>query len=134
MIKQAITEGAMRMRAAGTTDEITTCECCGRENLKGTVIMMTVDADGNDIAQSFFGSTCAARAAGRPVAEIDREAAGADKAAREAAARARRQAAAARELEWAEWLAANSAAGSRLEQIEELGGISAALAAFNSAA
>ena len=120
----------MRMRAAGTTDEITACECCGRENLKSTVIMMTVDADGNDIARSFFGSTCAARAAGRPVADIDREAAGADKAAREATERARRQAAAARDTEWQEWLDENSSAGDRLAQLEELGGFATAHAAF----
>lgn len=118
------------MITAGTTDERTDCECCGRTDLKRTVIMRVLDADGNQIDQRFFGTTCAARAAGRPVAAIKAEAADADQAAREAAEAARRARAAARDDEWQAWLDANSNAGDRIAQLEELGGFAAAHAAF----
>lgn len=41
----------------GTTDEVTTCDCCGREDLKGTIVLkyMTEERAG-EIA--YFGSTC----------------------------------------------------------------------------
>lgn len=51
-------------RVAGFTDEITTCELCGKPELKGTVQMIALDADGNDDTDHYFGSSCAAKAAG----------------------------------------------------------------------
>lgn len=51
-------------RVAGMTDEITTCELCGKEELRGTVQMIELDADGNDFADHYFGTSCAAKAAG----------------------------------------------------------------------
>lgn len=42
----------------GTTDTITTCECCGREELKKTVALRD---DSGEI--TYFGVTCAAKAA-----------------------------------------------------------------------
>lgn len=42
------------------TDEVTTCECCGKQNLKGTVVLK--DQEGEF---KFFGTTCAARALGK---------------------------------------------------------------------
>ena len=38
-------------------DSVTTCDCCGRQNLKATVLMRN-DETG---AEFFFGRTCAAR-------------------------------------------------------------------------
>lgn len=39
----------------GTSEEVTTCECCGRSNLKRTVVL---DIEG---AVRYFGCDCAAR-------------------------------------------------------------------------
>lgn len=50
----------------GTTDEHTQCESCGRPELRGTVVLGVLDADGNVEGVAYFGSTCAARALGRP--------------------------------------------------------------------
>jgi len=50
-----------RYRACGTTDDITTCEKCGKEGLKSTVIIEFLDADGNGDGESYLGSDCAAR-------------------------------------------------------------------------
>lgn len=122
-----------RMIAVGTTDDHTTCECCGRTDLKRTVIMRTLDADGNQIAQSFFGTTCAAKASGRKLSEIKAEAAEGDQAAREAEERARRARARELDAEWQAWLDAHSDAPDRLSQIEDLGGWAAAHRAFNAA-
>lgn len=47
-------------RVVGVSDDVTTCECCGRFGLKRTVALM--DRDG---AVRHFGSQCAARALGR---------------------------------------------------------------------
>lgn len=43
----------------GITDEVSTCDCCGRTDLKKTIILS------EDGCVSFFGSECAARALGR---------------------------------------------------------------------
>lgn len=51
-------------RAMGTTDEVTTCEICGKPELKGTVILAILDADGNREATVYAGATCAARRVG----------------------------------------------------------------------
>lgn len=49
-------------RYYGMTDDTTTCDQCGRTELKRTIILMTLDADGNDDGLVYFGSSCAARA------------------------------------------------------------------------
>lgn len=58
----------------GTTTEYTTCENCGRENLKKTIVMGIVDVDGNrDGNESHFGVVCAAKLSGRTEKEIKEE-------------------------------------------------------------
>jgi hypothetical protein len=49
----------------GTTDDVTTCERCGREDLKSTVVLQ--DADG---ATAYLGTDCAAHVAGRTQQDI----------------------------------------------------------------
>jgi hypothetical protein len=66
------------MRAKGTTELVTECDCCGRVDLKKTVIMAVLDADGNETDRMHFGVVCAAKASGRPVKEIKAEASAAD--------------------------------------------------------
>lgn len=46
-------------KIVGITDEVTSCECCGKSNLKKTVALM--DDNGN---VTYFGQTCASKAAG----------------------------------------------------------------------
>lgn len=71
-------------RTAGTTDDITTCDLCGREELQGTVILEHVDAHGTVLGETYAGSTCAATVAGRSAAVIRREARDADRDAEQA--------------------------------------------------
>jgi hypothetical protein len=79
-------------RVGGTTDQITTCELCGLEELKGTVQMIELDADGNDFEDHYFGSSCAAKAAGWTQKAVTMAARAADRAKREAGEAARRKA------------------------------------------
>lgn len=47
----------------GTTGDVTTCELCGRDELKGTIVLQPLDADGNpDGDPCYFGTSCAAKA------------------------------------------------------------------------
>lgn len=85
----------------GTTDEVTTCSFCGREDLKRTVAL---DADGETV---YAGSDCAAKMAGKPVQAIDREARTADRAGREAAAAQREAERREERARFSAWLIAN---------------------------
>ncbi|MFE7624295.1 hypothetical protein [Streptomyces sp. NPDC057509] len=59
-------------KVKGTTDEVTDCELCGKAELKGTVVLATLDADGNeDGGLCYFGTSCAAKAAGWTVQEVN---------------------------------------------------------------
>ncbi|NEB76006.1 hypothetical protein G3I40_12350 [Streptomyces sp. SID14478] len=49
----------------GVVDDSDTCECCGRTNLKRTVALMPLDAEGNEEGDvSYYGTSCAAVALG----------------------------------------------------------------------
>jgi len=48
----------------GTTGDVTTCQICGKPELRGTVILAILDADGSTEDVTYAGTTCAARAAG----------------------------------------------------------------------
>ena len=49
-------------------DSVNTCDCCGRTNLKATVLML------NDTGAEFhFGRTCAARNAGKTSQQLTKE-------------------------------------------------------------
>ena len=70
-------------RAVGTSDDVTTCELCGREGLASTVVIEFTDENGEGEGEAFLGSDCAARKlAGRAdrklAVRITREAKGAD--------------------------------------------------------
>lgn len=54
----------------GTTDEVTTCACCGKKNLRNTVVLEVVEGDNaGDLLH--FGSMCAARAMGQKMSRAD---------------------------------------------------------------
>ena len=55
---------AGKFRFAGITDECVECQRCGKPDLKSTVVLEVLDADGNGGEFTYFGSTCAARALG----------------------------------------------------------------------
>jgi hypothetical protein len=46
----------MTMKVLGINDDVTTCECCGRPNLKATVVLETEHGD-----IRHYGRDCAAR-------------------------------------------------------------------------
>lgn len=81
-------------RVLGTTDEVTTCQDCGRDELKGTIVLGIVDDDGHVGERVYFGAMCGSRAAGKPVKKLRREAVAADndrlRAARQVRVLARR--------------------------------------------
>jgi hypothetical protein len=75
------------MRFLGTTDDVTTCECCGRTSLKHTVALLAEGA----CDPMFYGVVCAAKALRVSAKEVRAGARKADdeRRAREAAERAR---------------------------------------------
>lgn len=76
------TESPRQYRVKGTTNDVTECAYCGRQELKGTVVLEVLDADGNAEGVTYFGTGCAATAGRRTVKEIKTEAKSADAAAR----------------------------------------------------
>ncbi|MFB7899967.1 hypothetical protein ACFC1B_26990 [Streptomyces xiamenensis] len=71
------------------TDQITTCELCGRDELRGTVQMLELDADGNAVEDHYYGTGCAAKAAGWTQREVKLRVRAADTARRDAEQAAR---------------------------------------------
>lgn len=90
-------------RVLGTTDDVTACELCGREELRGTIVLQPLDSDGgHDGDPVHYGAVCGAKAAGWSVSEIRDRANRADRERREAE-RAERQRQ--HDEEWAAFLA-----------------------------
>lgn len=56
------------LRAIGTDDSVNTCDCCGKKNLKYTVVMVSTDGE-----TLHYGSTCAARNSGKAQKQIRAE-------------------------------------------------------------
>ena len=66
-----------RFRLLGICDDVTACDCCGKSDLKCTMALEELDADGNAVGEVYYGRDCGARALGWSVS-ADR----AEKAAR----------------------------------------------------
>jgi len=58
------TNTAPAFRYIGITDECVECQKCGKTELRSTVVLAVLDADGNTEDVTYYGSTCAARALG----------------------------------------------------------------------
>lgn len=72
-------------RVKGTTDEVTECELCGRQELKGTIMLAELDADGTEMGLVYYGASCGAKAAGWTTKDVRIKAKAADQAKRDAA-------------------------------------------------
>lgn len=92
----------------GSTGDITTCDHCGRTNLRKTVILATLDADGAEEDIVHFGVDCAARASGRTQTAIRNAAAAVDTTREQARQWAARTLPAMQRLSVADYIAANS--------------------------
>lgn len=121
----------LRFRPAATnafdrTNNPTTCQCCGREDLKKTVKM----TDGNAIV--WMGTGCAAKAMGVGIKVYTAEARAVQKTADDAEALAREAERKAWDARWQAFLDARAPQlrGDRFLQIEALGGYSKANAEF----
>lgn len=103
-----MTSGApLAYKVVGTTDDVTACDCCGRQNLKATIALQPLDVDGGEIGDVvYFGMTCGARAAGWTVKDTRAKTNAADRARAEAEAAARRAAAEEEERRYHAWLTA----------------------------
>ena len=110
----------MTARYLGTTDDVTTCDCCGRTGLKSTVaIEMHDDAD-----PVYYGVTCAAHALKTTAKEVRYEAKRADTLKREKEAAERAAKHDKFMASWSAWLDSQVPAlvGHIFLQIESLGG------------
>jgi hypothetical protein len=124
----------LRYRYEGTTDEVTTCDCCGRANLKSTVCFTDLDEG----VERFFGVVCAAKMLKVTSAEVRANAKNADDA-KQAAARAKQQAESdERNRRWVTFLIEATGgiydwgrAPDIYQMIQKLGGIAAARELFN---
>lgn len=68
----------MPVVAVGTSEDVTTCEQCGRTDLRRTVHLKYLDSEGNDQGEAYFGTQCAASAVGGTAKEWGLKAAEAD--------------------------------------------------------
>jgi hypothetical protein len=123
-----------RFRILGTTDEIHTCDLCGRTDLKSTVELDEFDADGNRLTDEplHFGTTCASKATRWPAKRIRDEIRAIERERAEAERKRWRDEHAARFAGWAEFLDARCPehAGNVFLQCRALGGFKAARAEF----
>ena len=53
-----------RFRLLAICDDVTTCDCCGKQDLKCTMALEELDADGNAMGEVYYGRDCGARALG----------------------------------------------------------------------
>lgn len=115
----------MDVRFLGTTDDVTTCDCCGRADLKSTVAL---DVDG---AVVHYGSDCAARAIGRSAKDVRAATRAADQRRIDAKRIARDAAHASYMARWSAFLATAAPKGHDIfTRIESLGGMRAARELF----
>lgn len=56
----------------GSSNDCTICDCCGKQNLKKTVVLGVIDEDGNkEYDPHYFGTTCAKKAVNYNVKLVD---------------------------------------------------------------
>jgi hypothetical protein len=113
----------------GSTTDVTDCELCGRTDLKGTIVLSALDADGNDTGEIvYYGADCGARAAKWTVRQIRTAAKTADDARRNADNRARVAEQMTAHRAWSAWLTNQTGKTEISEAIQVLGGFASARA------
>ena len=120
----------MNAKILGITDEVTTCDCCGRINLKRTVVLGVMDCDGTVTDEVHYGTECAAQALRWSAADVRKQAKVAVDAARKAE-EAKRDAAR-KEVgdRWYAWLNAKMPGVEICRALQMLGGFGKARAMF----
>jgi len=117
----------------GTTDERTSCDCCGRTELKRTVVLQLRD----DAEPVYFGVVCASRRLAMPAKQVRSNAAAADKAKRDEAHRAWRSEwdakQAAQHAAWEVFLQNEGRGADAAERIASLGGFQQAYKRYEDA-
>jgi hypothetical protein len=125
---------AKAYRVIGTTDESTECDLCGKVELKATVMLVPIDAEGNaDGDVCYFGTSCAAKAAGWTVREVR---AGIKRAAAEKLTAERARRIAEREAEtkaYNAWVAETYGTGAPLKDAVQKHGVAGLWAQFRAA-
>lgn len=53
-----------RFKLDGITDDVCSCELCGKQELKCTMRLIEMDADGNEVGAVYYGRDCGAAALG----------------------------------------------------------------------
>jgi hypothetical protein len=114
-------------KVLGTTTDVTDCELCGRTDLKGTIALLPLDADGNAEGETvYFGSDCGSKAAGWTQREIRRQARSADDAKRREEQASRNAEQKAAHAAWSSWLTAQTGEAEIIDAIQKLGGFALA--------
>lgn len=114
-----------RTKFLGTSDEVSTCDCCGKTGLKSTVALSIDDAD-----QVYFGVVCAARALKMPAKDVRANTRTADDAKHAARMAADMEAHHAFMVRWSGFLAKTGTGSDIFTQIQSLGGMARAKALF----
>ena len=109
----------------GNTDDVTTCECCGRKDLKSTVALSINEGDA-----VYYGIDCAARALARDAKEIRKESRKADRAKERIETTRRNLEEKAKQAPWFTFLAVYGTGSDVFRRIESLGGYTKAREAF----
>lgn len=68
----------LRVEYFGITDEVDTCDHCGKQDLKKAIMLFILDADGNRDELVYYGTTCAAKALSVGSSQVTRMAEEAD--------------------------------------------------------
>lgn len=115
----------MGVKFLGTSDEVTTCDCCGKSNLKSTVALSIDEGDA-----VYFGVTCAARALKVQVGDVRKGTALADREKARIEAEKRNAAWKVQQEPWMAFLRTHGKGPLPCDQIDSLGGYKAARAMF----
>ena len=113
------------LKIVGVTADVSTCDCCGREDLKRAVAL-----ENGDGAVVYFGTSCAAQALQWTDKAVTAAAKKAHAEALEAAAAARRVQADLEFAAWRNWLGARTGGTDIVAMVAQLGGWRAARAAY----
>ncbi len=55
---------SQRFRLLGLDESVNVCDLCGKADLKCTMVLAELDADGSDVGEVYYGRDCGARALG----------------------------------------------------------------------